>query len=229
MNKVILTDERVFMAVVGPSGSGKTRLVHKMLAGNTFQPKLPKVYYFYRHYQEIYNKMKRDVNIEFLPCIDFDMIEGLTDCLLVFDDSCEEIYNDRRFLKLATAGRHQNLHVIYIKHNLFHQSKNSRTIDLNTTHVILFNSPRDVNQIKYFGKQLNLTKFLEDAYRKAMSQPFGHLLIDFSPRTSDYFRYCSNVTPPGYSIFYFPPSKAVETTVDNERERSALSKVLGQY
>ena len=40
--------------------------------------------------------------------------------LLVFDDSCEEKYNDIDFVKLATAGRHKGLDVIYIKHSLFH-------------------------------------------------------------------------------------------------------------
>ena len=39
-----------------------------------------------------------------------------------------------KFSELA-AGRHKNS-VIYVEHNLFQQSKRSRTIDLNTTHII---------------------------------------------------------------------------------------------
>ena len=170
--------------------------------------------------------MQQNLNVEFVPCIDFDMIENLRDCLLIFDDSCEEIYNDKRFLKIATSGRHKKVHVIYIKHNLFHQSKHSRTIDLNTTHVILFNSPRDVNQISYFGKQLNKAQFLTDAFKKATSQPYGHLLIDFDPRTSDSLRFCSNIVGPAPSIFYLPSSKAVVTSIDNERERIAYAQAL---
>ena len=42
-------------------------------------------------------------------------------------------FNEKDFVKLATAGRHKNVYVIYVKHNLFQQSKQSRTIDLNTT------------------------------------------------------------------------------------------------
>ena len=108
--------------------------------------------------------------------------------------------------KLATAGRHKNISVIYVKHNLFQQSKWSRTIDLNTTHIILFKSPRDIQQIGLIGRQLNNTQFLKDSYELATKQPFGHLLIDLDPKTSDVLRYCSNIVPPGPSVFYLPPS-----------------------
>ena len=62
--------------------------------------------------------------------------------MIVFDDTCEEIFNEKDFVKLATAGPHKNVHVIYVKHYLFQQSKQSRTIDLSTTHLILLNTSR---------------------------------------------------------------------------------------
>ena len=91
------------------------------------------------------------MDIEFVPCLYFSMIKKLEDCLLVFDDSCEEIYQEKEFVKLAVAGR-QKVHCIFVKHNLFHQSKWSHTIDLNTTPLILFKSPRDLQQIDHFGR-----------------------------------------------------------------------------
>ena len=228
MNKVIPTDERVFMAVVGPSGSGKTQLIHKMLKGSTFVPRFDKIYYFYQEYQPLYDEMQKDLNIEFVPCIDFEMIEKLNNCLLIFDDSCEEIYENKRFSKIATSGRHKNVNVIFIKHNLFHQSKHSRTIDLNTTHVVLFKSPRDVNQISYFGKQMNNAPFLKDCFIKATENVYGHLMVDFSPRTSEPLRYSSNIAGPAPSVFYLPSSKAVVTSINNERERLAYTQALYQ-
>ena len=39
----------------------------------------------------------------------------------VFDDACEDIYNDKDFVRLVTASRHRELDVIYVKHNLFQQ------------------------------------------------------------------------------------------------------------
>ena len=127
--------------------------------------------------------------------------------MLIFDDSCEDVFNDKEFSKLATAGRHKNISVIYVKHNLFQQSKWSRTIDLNTSHIILFKSPRDVQQIAIIGRQLDNANFLKESYDLAVKEPFGHLLIDINPNTSDSLRFCSNLVPPGPSIFYIPRQK----------------------
>ena len=98
--------------------------------------------------------------IEFLKYSGFDITKNLSHCLLIYDDSCQEIFNDKEFVKIATSGRHEKLH-IYVKHNLFHQSKWSRTIDLNTTHIILFKSLRDIQQIEYLGKQLNCLQLIK--------------------------------------------------------------------
>ena len=53
----------------------------------------------------------------------FDRLRNIENVLLVFDDSCVEKYNDKEFVKLATAGRHKGLDVTYVKHNLFQQSR----------------------------------------------------------------------------------------------------------
>ena len=42
MNKIIFTNDRLFMSLVGPSGSGKTRFIFSMLASQTFYPKFAK-------------------------------------------------------------------------------------------------------------------------------------------------------------------------------------------
>ena len=78
------------------------------------------------------------IHIEFVKFDGFDRLRYIENLLLVFDDSCEEIYNDKEFVRLATAGRHRGLNVFYVKHNLFQQSQWSRTIDLNTSHILLF-------------------------------------------------------------------------------------------
>ena len=75
------------------------------------------------------------------------MIKKLENFLLVFHDSCEEIYQKKELVKIAVAGRHEKISFIFFEQNVFHQSKWSRTIDLNTTHVVLFKSPCDVQQI----------------------------------------------------------------------------------
>ena len=144
--------------------------------------------------QQIYIKMEKTLGATFKKYAYLTFLNSLANCLLIIDDTCEEIYNDKEFVKLATAGRHKNINVIYIKHNLYQQSKWSRTIDSNTTNIILFKSARDIQQVEFLGKQLNLVKFLKHCYQLATKEPFGHLLIDLDPKTSDCLRYCSNIT-----------------------------------
>ena len=58
------------------------------------------------------------------------------------------------------------------------------------THIVNFRSPRDVHQVATLNVQLGLGSALVDWYRDATSVPFGHFLIDLSPRTHDRLRYC---------------------------------------
>ena len=102
---------------------------------------------------------------------------------------CEEICNSKAFVVIATAGRHRGLSTIYIKLNIFHQSKLGRDVELQNTHIVRFKSPRDVMQVTTLSTQLGLGSEVVDWYRDATSVPFGHLLIDLSPPTDD--RICS--------------------------------------
>ena len=183
MNKVIDTSTRNFMAIVGPSGSGKTELILKLLMGNTFYPKFGTVLYLYKEMQPAFSEKvsSREVNVKFMKFDGFESVRKLENVLLVFNDSCEDIYNDKEFVRLATAGRHRGIDVIYVKHNLFQQSRWSRTIDLNTSHIILLKSPRDVQQLDLLGRQLNVSKILRNCYELATRDSFAHLLIDLDP------------------------------------------------
>ena len=134
-------------------------------------------------------------NLNFIQGIDFDLIENLpkngTKCLPIFDVSCEGIWNSKHFVKIATAGRHRGLNTIYIKHNLFHRSKLGRDVELQNTHIVLFNSPRDVLELT-LSQQLGLASQLKEWCQDALSVLYGHLLNDLTPKTVDSLRYCSN-------------------------------------
>ena len=94
---------------------------------------------------------KETENVEFVRGVNFELIESLknncTKYLFIFDDSCEEICISTAFFNIATAGRSRGLSAIYIKHNLFHQSKLGRDVVLQNTHIVPFNSPREVIQV----------------------------------------------------------------------------------
>ena len=171
--------------------------------------------------------MQKEIEkLEFVQGVNFEFIDSLksngTKYLLFFDDSCEEICNSEAFVDIATNGRHRGLSTIYIKHNLFHQSKLGRDVELQNTHIVLFKSPRDVMQLTTLSTQLGLGSELVDWYRDATSVPFGHLLIDLSPRTDDRLRYCTN-SGSVPSKFYTPERLKHLRTLDNEHTKFLYS------
>ena len=227
MNKLISTKSRVFISLVGRSEIGKSQLIYNWLKIGTFQPKFDKIYFFYQHSQPLFNVMEKEIeNLEFVQGVNFEFIDSLkntgTKYLLNFDDSCEEICKSKAFVDIATAGRHWGVSTIYIKHNLFHQSKLGRDVELQNTHIVLFKSPRDIMQVTTLSTQLGLASELVDWYRAATSVPFGHLLIDLSPRTYDRLRYCTN-SGSAPSEFYIPERLKHLRTLDDEHTKSLYS------
>ena len=141
--------------------------------------------------------MQKEIeNSEFVRGVNFDFIDSLKindrKCLLIFDDSCEEVCHSKTVVDIATTGSHRGLSTIYIQHNLFHHSKLGRDVELQNTHIVLLESPCDVMQLITLSTRLGLGSEVVDWYRDATSVPFGHFLIDLSPRTDDQLRYCTN-------------------------------------
>ena len=125
----------------------------------------------------------------------------------------------KAFVDIATDRRHRGLSTIYIKHNLFHQSKLGRDVELPNTHIVLFKSPRDVMQVTKLSTQLSLGSEVLDWYRITTSVPFGHLMIDLSPPTDDRIRYCTN-SGSVPSKFYNPNRLKHLRSLDNEHTKS---------
>ena len=111
---------------------------------------------------------------------------------------------------------------MYIKHNLFHQNRLGSDIKLQNTHIVLSKSPRDGLQINILSQQLGLGSQLKDWYTTATSVPYDHLIIDFTPKTVDSLRYCTNSgsTP---SLFLLPRSKQQITFLNDEHTASLHS------
>ena len=77
-------------------------------------------------------------------------------------------------------------------------------------------------QVATLSTQLGLGSELVDWYRDATSVPFGHLLIDLSPRTDDSLRYCTN-SGSVPSKFYIPERLKHLRTLDDEQTKSLYS------
>ena len=215
MKSLFSTKNRVFISLVGPSETGKTQLIYNWLKIWIFQPKFDKIYFFYQHSQPLYVVLQKEIeNLECVRGVNFEFIDSLknnsTKYLLISDNSCQEICNSKAFVDIATAQRHRALSTIYIKHNLFHQSKLRRDVELQKSHIVLFNYPRDVMQVTTFSAQLGLGSEPVDWYKDATSAPFGHLLIDLSPCTDDRLRCCTHTSSLTLKIFYPGPAETLK-------------------
>ena len=87
--------------------------------------------------------------------------------LVVIDDFYQDACKVGTFPDLVVAGRHRNIHLMTLRHNIYQPAKKSETIYLNVTQMIFFKSPRDVEQIVVLGRQLGDRKFLLEAYERA--------------------------------------------------------------
>ena len=97
--------------------------------------------------------------------------------LLIFGNCCEAICPLKAFVDIVTSRRNRRMSTTYKKHNRFHQSELEREVELQTTHIVLFKSPRDVMQVSTLSAQLGLGSELVDWYRDATSVPYGHLVV----------------------------------------------------
>lgn len=241
MNKIISTNPHCFVCVVGASGCGKSRLIYDLLtkSPSIFYPAFDYFVYFYQHWQDLYNRLQDDLGnqITFVNEVDFNFIDNLPGNrrhLLVFDDLYDKVAKLQKFVDLVVGGRHNNLHILLVKHNLYQPSQHSRTIDRNMTHLILFKSRRDIRQIDCFGRQMEFRDHLLSAYKDATSEPFGHLLIDFDTNCDINLMFSSRITDPVCSIFYspnkgtihVPGTKSSALEIDDEHTESQYTAAL---
>ena len=82
--------------------------------------------------------MQKEIdNLDFVQAVSIEYIDGLKDkrlkYLLIFDESFKENWNSKACVDIVTAGRHRGLSTInlyiYIRHDLFGQSKPRRDVE----------------------------------------------------------------------------------------------------
>jgi hypothetical protein len=83
-----------------------------------------------------------------------------------------------------------NLRVIFLSQNLFLQGRQTRTISLNSHYMAIFKNPRDRAQFSFLSRQMfpGDTKFLNECFTDATSEPHGYLYLDFKQNTPENLR-----------------------------------------
>ena len=108
--------------------------------------------------------------------------------------------------KLFTVdSHHMNISIFFITQNLFSKGKCMRTISLNSNYMLIFNNPRDRQQIRTLSRQMfpNNPKLLSECYEDATeAKQFGYLFLDLTQKTKQKHRIQTNILPGETRIIY---------------------------
>lgn len=194
--------------VSGPTGCGKTSLVKSIIDCNVIDPEPENTLWLYAADQPLYNTMKRHVTFEKgIPDDIEERFDGKFINLLIIDDLMTQLHSDERLTRLFSVGsHHQNLSIIFIVHNLFHQGKEMRNLNRNSHYIVMFKNPRDMLQISTLSGQMypGNAKFLMESFKDATKEPHGYLFLDLKPDTDDRLRVRTGILPSDLSVVYIP-------------------------
>ena len=177
--------------VIGPSMSGKTALTMSILRNSAQMYEIPpkEIVYAYGVYQKVYGELEEEVaNVtlhEGLPGKELIERIGSEDSahnvILVLDDLLDEICKSAEMCALFTRDvHHRRISVIMLSQNIYHQSRYSRTISLNSSYLILMKTCRDLQQVHHLSRQMNPStpKRLLEAYEDSIRDAYGYLVVN---------------------------------------------------
>ena len=71
--KIIFTQNRVFISMVESSETGKSQFIYNGHKNGTLQPKFDKIYFFYHHSQPLCDVMQKEFeNLKFVQRVSFE-------------------------------------------------------------------------------------------------------------------------------------------------------------
>ena len=178
--------------VAGPTMCGKSFFVSRLisLSKTHITPQPDQIIYFYKEWQPLFTTMKNVIFKKEIPSL--DDFNGNKKTLIIIDDMMGEVKIASFFTK---GAHHRNLSVINLVQNLYHDSKDHRTVNLNSQYLVLFKNPRNKLQIEHLGRTILGREYKElvYAYNHATQSPFSYLLLDLRQETSDDLRIRSMV------------------------------------
>ena len=206
------------MIVAGPSGCGKSsfveRLVNKFIIEKTFKH----IHWYNNDIRAIPKELQSSGLIEVHTEIPntFDQIED--DSLIILDDLMLEAFNKAVCGLFVRKSHHHNISVILTSQNVFHQTKLSRDISLNSKYLVFFKNPRDKSQMLPLARQIYPENPMElyRVYKDVTQLPHGYLLFDLTQSTNDILRFRTDIFNNNYSTCFSPTHLLDSLDCNNE-------------
>ena len=196
--------------IVGPSGSGKTVFTTRLLTDNRhlFATPPQHVHYCYGSWQTSFETLKKkgmtfSAGVPAEKDLDKWFPKG---GLLVMDDLMTEGNNDKTVLDIFTKHSHlRHITVLYLCQDMFPPGKFAKSILRNAHYIVAFKNPRDQLGVRNVVLQAfpDKWKTVLDVFRRVTSRPFGYLVMDLHPASSDERRLVSHLLKEeGYERMY---------------------------
>ncbi len=192
-------DHPTTFVLCGPSASGKSFFVKHLIqnADDLFKKKIERIVWVHSTYQPLFKdpSLRR---VEFTDQFDH---KAYHDCpvptLIILDDMAGELVDSKDFVRYFTESRHWNLSVVFVTHHLFMKGKFTRTISLNTKHIVFTKQTRDTRQLMTLAQQMfaNEYRYATDAFAQALKEPFSYVLVDARPECDPDVRIRSKIFP----------------------------------
>jgi len=187
--------------VVGPSGCGKTVFTEKLLVDNKhlFETKPTQIHYWYGAWQDRFKNMQAK-GIQFHEGIPEyqDLVQWFPKSggILVLDDLMDEGSGDKRVLDLFTKhSHHQNVSVLYLCQDMFPVGKYAKSISRNAHYIVAFKNPRYQLGVRNVLLQSFPSEWKDclDTFQHVTARPFGYMVMDLHPASSDQHRLYARV------------------------------------
>jgi hypothetical protein len=159
-------------------------------------PSPQRIIWLYKRWQPLYDEIRLTVfpRVEFIQGIPMDLeqdtfVQPNTHNLVILDDLMSCATKDSRVNELFTEGsHHRNMSVIALNQNLYFNK--DPTQRRNCHYLVMFNNPVDQQQIMTLARQMypGNSQHLIRHFKEATSKPYGYLVIDLKPFTSDHQR-----------------------------------------
>ena len=196
--------------IAGPTFSGKSFWTEKLLrhADEMFNAKIEKIVYCYGEFQPRFLTMEREIpNIQFIEGFPEDVycLFNNTSGVLVLDDLMNQSTSKDPMMELITRGcHHRNISTLFLVQNLFPPGKHSRTISLNTHYIVTFKHPRDSLGVSILARQAfpRAVKYVMESFEDATKKPYGYLLFDLHPSSSEHIRLRTSIFPGECQVAY---------------------------